>query len=108
QQQAAELLQSGSTIDALQKLNDAVSIWMSVQRAVSMGAQLQRSLERSDIEPMSEQTLAPAVDQLNGKLREVRSALQGGDTVALADTLLYDFPHVVEQWRELLNRRSGQ
>jgi len=108
QRQAAELLQTGSTIDAMQKLSDAVSIWMSVQRAVSMGAQLQSSLNRSDIEVMSEPTLAAAVDQLNGKLGEIRSALQRGDTVALADTLLYDLPNVVEQWRQLLKRNSGQ
>ena len=108
QRQAAELLQTGSTIDAMQKLNDAVSIWMSVQRAVSMGTQLQSSLNRTDIETVSQPTLAAAVDHLNGKLGEIRSALQRGDTVALADTLLYDLPNVVEQWRQLLKRGSGQ
>ena len=108
QREAAELLQAGHTLEAMQKLGDAVSIWISVQQAVSMGAQLKGELNRPDIGAIPEQAIATAVEQLNGKLGEVRAALQRSDTVALADSLLYDLPDVVQQWRNLLKRQGDQ
>jgi hypothetical protein len=50
------------------------------------------------------------IEELNERLRAVQVALEVKDPIGLADTLLYEFPDVVEQWRRLLqdmHRRVG-
>ena len=36
-----------------------------------------------------------------------RSALQANDPVGLSDTLLYEMPEVVDEWRRLLEQLRG-
>lgn len=94
QQAAAESLQTDRTAAAMDDLAKAIDLWGSVHQAVTMGSS------------MAEIDLAPhhtTIEQLTAHLRGMKSALQTRDSVALADTLLYDLPEVVSQWRALLH-----
>jgi hypothetical protein len=100
QQSAAELLQAGQTAAAMDKLSDAVGIWSAVQQALIMGAQA----AGMDLEALlAADDRRRAVATLNTHLKTIRSALETGDPVGLADTLLYDLPDVVTHWRSLLH-----
>jgi hypothetical protein len=111
QQAAGELLQAGQTAQAMDKLNKAVSIWLSVQQAVTMGAELMRiDLACFGGSAMAGPGPAAAVGNaveviasLNRQLQAMRAGLESGDTLALSDTLMYDLPPVVEQWQRLLD-----
>ena len=109
QQDAAQLLQSDQTAPALERLGEAISIWMSVQQALTMGLQLVQidpaSVRGKDASPLS---LDDMIGELNAHLRQMHASLQGGDSVALADALMYEMPPVVLQWRELLDSLRAQ
>lgn len=94
QQAAAEKIQAGELAQAMPMLNEAFSVWLNVQQAVSLGA---------EVAAIDLTVAEPAIDELNQRLRGVRDNLQAGDTAALADALLYDFPQAVLDWRRLLN-----
>ena len=127
QQSAAELLQADQTQAAMEKLNEALSIWSSVQQAVSMGVELAEidlnkrtppskssrqavgnSKSGSSAFPSPAVPMANVVDSLNQQLRLVRQALESKDTVALADALLYQLPDVVRQWQGWLSDLQAQ
>ena len=100
QREAAELLQSDMHTVAMDKLNEAIAIWLSVQEALAKGAQvmgLDLDTVHVDGTPVPE-----VIQRLNERLKTVRRSLQERDVITLADTLLYEFPQVVEQWRGLL------
>lgn len=100
QREAAELLQSGQHTVAMDKLNEAVAIWLSVQEAIVKGAQVV-GLDLDTVN-VGGAPLQDMIHRLNECLKIVRRGLQDRDEIALADTLLYEFPQVVEQWRGLL------
>ncbi len=100
QREAGELLESGGQAEAMVKLGEALSIWQSVQQAVLMGAEV----ANIDLEQPTPGGLNPAVliQQLSGKLELLRDALENEDPLGLSDTLMYDMPEIVEQWRMFL------
>jgi hypothetical protein len=100
QREAAELLQSDQHTVSMDKLGEAVSIWLSVQEAVVKGTQaIGVDLNTVHVGGASFQDM---IHRLNECLKTVRRGLQDRDEVTLADTLLYEFPQIVEQWRGLL------
>lgn len=101
QRQAAELLQSDEHTVSFDKLNDAISIWLSVQEAVVKGSRL-AGLDLDGV-TVNGVPLIEAVNRLNERLGVVCSALRTGDRTGLADTLLYEFPPIVEEWRTVLD-----
>jgi len=106
QQSAAAQLQTGQTREAMNQLTQAFGIWSSVQQAVEMGTQLAEIPMNTFTVPGESGkpiTLDRVIVQLHERLHQVRSSLQSGDTVALADILLYDLPTVVHQWRGVLD-----
>ncbi len=105
QEEAAQLIQAGQPRDAMDKLRDAVSIWLSVQEAVTKGSQLARlDLDSVTMDGISAQL---CIERLAEQLRMIRSALQANDPVGLSDTLLYEMPEVVDEWRRLLEQLRG-
>jgi hypothetical protein len=94
QRHAAELLQADRMADAMGDLGRAMEIWGSVHQAVDMGAEM----AALDLEPHR-----GVIDGLAERLRSMRGALEQRDIAALADTLLYDLPDVVTEWRSLLH-----
>lgn len=101
QQQAAELLQQDHVPQAMQRLQRAMAIWGSVQQALTMGASV-ASIDLNKTAPGMECSINQMIASLNDQLRMMRDELQRQDTVALADTLLYDFPPVIRRWQDLL------
>ena len=105
QEEAAQLIQAGQPRDAMDKLRDAVSIWLSVQEAVTKGSQLARlDLDSVTMDGISARL---CIERLAEQLRMIRSALQANDPVGLSDTLLYEMPEVVDEWRGLLEQLRG-
>jgi hypothetical protein len=99
QRETAELLQSDQRAVALDTLNEAISIWLQVQEAIVKGSQLV-ALDLDEIalpKPIGE-----SINVLNERLEALRGALAQEDVIALSDTLLYEFPAVVQEWRGIL------
>ena len=101
QQDAAELLQAGQHRVSMDKLQEAISIWLSVQEAIVKSAQL-IGLNLDDV-VVNDTPLTASISRLNERLQTIRSALRENDLIGLADTLLYEFPEVVQEWREILD-----
>lgn len=94
QQTAAEMLQGDKGPQAMERLGQALELWGSVHQAMAMGA----TMANIDLAPQQ-----PSIERLTNQLRSVRTSLEKRDVVALADTLLYDLPDVVNEWRALLH-----
>jgi hypothetical protein len=101
QREAAELLQSDERTVAMDKLAEAISIWLCVQEAVTKGTQL-IGIDLDAERPDGDQDIPDAICRLKERLNALRRALQDRDEIGLADTLLYEFPQVIEQWQKLL------
>lgn len=100
QRAAAELLQSGDVAGGMGRLAECLHLWLMVQEAVDMSL---RTMDlRLDAVEHEGRPVSECIDELQEKLRGVRDALAGRDTVALADTLLYELPAVIEWWRAVL------
>ena len=101
QREAAELLQSDKGTVAMDKLGEALSIWLCVQEAIVGGTQLLGL----DLETLTVggKPLPDAIRRLTDRLNAVRLGLKESNAIELADTLLYEFPPIVEEWRRLLS-----
>lgn len=108
QRSAAEHLQADEVPQAMEKLESAIGIWMSVQRAVVLGSEM-AGIDLIEAPRQANQSIdnrpraGTLIEDLTAQLRTMRSALESKDTVALSDTLLYDLPQVVQRWRGLLD-----
>jgi hypothetical protein len=107
QREAAELLQSDERTVAMDKLGEAISIWHCVQEAVTKGTQL-IGLDLDAERPDGDQDIPEAIHHLKERLNALRRALKDRDEIGLADTLLYEFPQVIEQWQKLLGDLQGR
>jgi hypothetical protein len=100
QADAADLLQRDDADTALGKVAEAVQVWLQVQQAV-LHAALLAEVELDELnvagEPVSGYT-----DELIARLTELRDAIQAHDTVALADTLAYEWPDIVDRWDRVI------
>jgi len=100
QRETAQLLQADHRTVSLEKLTEAISIWLQVQEAIVKGSQL----VGLDLDAVAlPRPIGESINVLNQRLEAVHGALAGNDVIALADTLLYEFPEVVEEWRGILN-----
>lgn len=98
--EAAELIQADQNRKAMEKLCDALSIWVAVQEAVQKGA----ALIQVDLDELKicETTAQQSVERLAVQLQEMKQAVETEDPVHLSDTLMYELPDVVQQWRAML------
>jgi hypothetical protein len=100
QRETARLLQADHRTVSLDKLNEAISIWLQVQEAIVKGSQL----VGIDLDGLAlPRPIGESINVLNERLEAVHGALARNDVIALADTLLYEFPEVVQEWRGILN-----
>jgi hypothetical protein len=100
QRETAQLLQADHRSVSLDKLNEAISIWLQVQEAIVKGSQLVGLDLNAVVLP---RPIGESITALNQRLEAVHGALARNDVIALADTLLYEFPEVVEEWRGILD-----
>ncbi len=101
QQTAAELLQADRAQEAMQRLGEALDIWSNVRAAVLMGAEM-AGIDLFAEAGNGQGGTQATVTALSERLRSLRQSLTQGDTVAVADTLLYDLPEVITAWRAML------
>jgi hypothetical protein len=106
QSKAAESIQGGNAANGLTQFNEALSIWISVQQAVEQAAEL----AEIDLETASPGGISGSevLARLGGQLSQVREQLRKQDLVGLADSLLYDLPSAVQEWRELLAHLAAE
>lgn len=100
QRDAAELFQADKNDEAMTRLNDAFVIWQSVQKAVLVGTQV-AGWELTEADELSV-AINSASENLNKHLTAIRDALQSDDPIGVSDTLLFELPIVITQWRSLL------
>ena len=100
QREAAELLQSDKPTVSLDKLGEALGTWLAVQEAIIKGARLV-ALDLDEVNANGV-GVSESIKRLNQRLDGVRKALTENDHVSLADTLLYEFPEVIKEWRGML------
>ncbi|MHC4948098.1 MAG: hypothetical protein ACYTG1_07535 [Planctomycetota bacterium] len=105
QQEAAALLQGDRASEAMPLVAEALSIWSSVREALELTAEAVGL--RLDLVVVDGTPAAAIVSGLGDRLRSLRAALQHGDPVALADTLLYELPGDIAAWRGLLDELRG-
>ncbi len=99
-EQAAEQLQADNPTEALQHIAEAIEVWMMTQEAVMGSAGvvgLELDAVKVDGEPMSAFT-----EELIQQLHGLKDLITSKDTVALADTLAYEWPAIVQRWDELI------
>ena len=100
QQEAAQLLQSDQRTICMDKMGEALSIWLSVQQAIVKGSQV-IGLQLDEV-TVDGTPIVTSIVQLNEQLRMLRTALEQDDQIALADSLLYEFPDIVREWQGIL------
>jgi len=98
-EQAAEDLNQGRVSDAMGIIGELCRQWSDVYRGVFNVCKFLR------IDPtkvaIGDQTAAALMTGLRGQLTEVKSALQAGDYVSLADVLSYELGPAAKTWGEL-------
>ncbi len=96
------LLQKGHLAGAAAQFGAFVSLWQDLVRAVAEGGQL---LGRNLLEERWEdRTVGERLQELSGRLRELRDAFAARDTVLLADLMEFEMPGQYESWRGIATR----
>ena len=104
QQSAAELIQADDQPQAMEKLGEAIAVWLTVQQAIAAAAQaLSIDLAALELEGDSFQI---RMNVLQEKLQHLKTALEATDPVGLADMLLFELPECVADWREVIDAIS--
>lgn len=101
QRSAAELVQSDRIVEAMEPLGRAIGIWTQARDVLVQSASL-TGLDLAAI-TCGDATVGAAAEELGAHLRTIRTALEEDDPATLSDTLLYDMPAVVVQWREIID-----
>lgn len=103
QRQAADHLQVGENVAALNEIGDALRTWETVRRAVEEGCALLKAPG-----DLSQESLlnAALICDLVEKLTALKEALTNEDWPLLADLLAYDLDEHIERWQDELRRMS--
>ena len=93
---AVQLLRSGYTVKAMEKLRGCFSTWQHAQESILKTAQLLRiDLSRiyADGRPFTE-----VLDEFTQQLRLIKKSLENRDFVSLVDTLVYETAETSAHW----------
>ncbi len=102
QTEAADYLQRDDQVNGFERIGEAMTIWQQTERAVRESAQIMEiSLDKLTIE---EKTFSDLTSDLIEKLGNLRSLLEARDTVALADTLQYEWPDTTMLWQKAIEQ----
>lgn len=100
QEQAAEHLQQDEGPQAMARVRDMIEIWLQTQQAVLHSAVLV-GIDLNELK-VDDTPFERITAELLAKLQEVKVLLETQDSVALADTLQYEWPDLADQWDRLL------
>lgn len=98
---AAETLQGGRVVDAVNDFGALLNVWQDCQRTITDAAVLLR--EDVTTRLIDQRTIRDQFNDLAHKLREVRDAFESRDFVLLADLLEFEMPGLCRRWSELLD-----
>ncbi len=100
QRSAAKLMRADQSKDGLDVLMQALNVWVNIHKATVQGIQFAKIDPRTLTTP--EGSFEEAAGDLNRRLIALRDAMKAGDTVAVCDCLLYDFPGTTKRWASML------
>ena len=101
QKDAADLFQRDQTQNALHKVGESIEAWLQVQQAVLHSTML-LGIDLDEVQVDGEPAHALTTQALE-RLNDVKECIQAGDTVALADSLEYEWPQTTAKWHTLLD-----
>ncbi|MEM9296103.1 MAG: hypothetical protein AAGA57_09905, partial [Planctomycetota bacterium] len=101
QAEAADLLRQDQAQDGLRKVGSAIEVWLQVQQAASQTA----GLCNVDLDSLQHdgKTIPDSIQDLLEQLRELKGMIEAGDTVGLADALLYEWDGSVDRWTGVID-----
>ena len=106
QREAAEFIHCDQIVDAMRLLDEAISAWIDVQNAASKSA-VMAGIDLATFE--TDQVEASiAIEHLNRHLNSIARSLRSNDPVTLSDTLLYELPDTITDWKHILATISDQ
>lgn len=108
QEQAAvaELLNTGRSAEGITRFAQFISVWQTTQRVIlECCGVLNRDLTR---EPFGGGLVADQLNLLVDHLRELRSAFEARDLVAVADLIHYELAPLCDTWRKLLSELADR
>jgi hypothetical protein len=98
----ADHLQAGRHTEAVNGFAQFLTAWQVCQRVLLECSNL-LSMNLTQVQcagaPMNQH-----LDELAGKLREMRDAFEARDSVLLADMVQYEMPEICQHWREILRK----
>ncbi len=95
--QIAAQIQAGKPDAALDDFRGFLGVWRNSQTALRECSQLLgRDLTRDEV---GGQMLLDHIEQLSGKLRELRDAFEARDMVLLSDLVEYEMPELCQAWQ---------
>jgi len=102
QAEAADALQRDDEATALERIGEAMTIWQQTERAVSESAMIMEiSLDSLRVDDM---TFSELTAELISSLTHLRELLKARDTVAVADTLQYEWPAINMRWQKAIEK----
>jgi hypothetical protein len=102
QTEAAGCLQRDDEQAALERIGEAMTIWQQTERAVRESAQIME-VSLDDLK-IGGQTFSQLTAGLIAQLESLRDLLQARDTVAVADTLQYEWPETTMRWQQAVEK----
>lgn len=100
QHEAAELFQQDEPAKALAKIGEAVGVWQRLPEAVVHTVRY-TGLDLDEMR-VDQQPASLVIRTMIDRLGQFKALIEAGDSVAMADTLAYEWPEVVDQWDRLL------
>jgi hypothetical protein len=100
QSSAAKLMQGTRSREGLDALLEALSVWSTVQSALTRGLELS-ILSREELCARGID-LDGSIQALDAQLRALRDAMLAQDTTAISDCLLYEFPVTSKRFAAML------
>lgn len=102
---AADLLGKNQTAKAMQQLGGCLRIWQHADDTVTKTAELLRvNVKTVDVQGRAmEEVLSDFAEQL----RQIKSALEQRDFVALSDVLLYETQETTDNWQSCIDAMRG-
>lgn len=102
QTDAAEAFQQDKTAAGIEKVGEAMTVWIQVQQAVTHGSALVNlSLDDRMFEG---QPVTVHIHKLIEQIKALRDLLTQRDTLGLADTLAYEWNETADLWQRLVGQ----
>lgn len=111
-QHAADRIQGGSISDAIEPLQRVLETWSVVGDVVERsGAMMGVDVAKVDVPAQGERaatTGEQCIQELAGRLAELKGALAGQDWAGVSDLLAYDMDGLTDRWRGLLDQLAHE